>query len=50
MLALVAKNRGKLLLAAAGAAYTGLGVFTGDMDFVTAATKFASMIAALGLF
>jgi hypothetical protein len=46
----IVQNRGKLMLATGAAAYAALGLITGDMDATTAATKFVSLVAALGLF
>ncbi len=44
MRALILKHRKKLLLGLAAAGYVGLGIFTGDMDWTTAATKFVAIV------
>ena len=44
MLALVRANKKKLIAAALAAAYVGLGLATGDLDWSTAATKFVALV------
>jgi hypothetical protein len=46
--AFLLKHKGKALAVAAAAAYAGLGVYTGDMDWTTAVTKFFAL-AGLGV-